>query len=154
MRHSVTGDVRSGPVSELSVGSVTSGRPVSGSGTMSDASLGAVKKDADSPLREEISQPLHDLRGLQEQMRNIEPLSADQLDTTAVPPQAGDEAASADEEANAPEEESGYVRPCRDIRAAPAFGCSEAFIRAAGPRRGCSPSGGSAAASAASVGVQ
>jgi len=77
VRESVTGDVGSGPVSAISVGPVTSGQPVSGSGTMSDASAGAVKKDVDSSLGEEISQPLHELGPLQARLRGVRPLPSE-----------------------------------------------------------------------------
>jgi hypothetical protein len=74
VRGSVTGDVRSGPVSELSVGPATESRPVTGGGTVTDSSAGAVKKDITSPLGEMISAPLHELGPLQEQLRAVQPL--------------------------------------------------------------------------------
>jgi hypothetical protein len=77
VRQSTTGSMLSGPVSDISVGPVTSGRPVSGGGAMRDASMGAVKKDDDSLLGERITQPLHDFRALQDQLRAIQPLTDD-----------------------------------------------------------------------------
>jgi hypothetical protein len=77
VRDSASGDVRSGPVSDISVGAVTSGRPVSGSGTVTDASAGAVKKDVDSPLGERISQPVRDLGPLLEQLHAVQPVLPD-----------------------------------------------------------------------------
>jgi hypothetical protein len=74
VRESVTGDVRSGPVSELSVGPVTAGEPVSGGGTVGDASAGAVMKDLASPIGERITSPLRELGPLQEALRTLQPL--------------------------------------------------------------------------------
>jgi hypothetical protein len=74
VRGSVTGNVVSGPVSDISVGSVTASRPVAGGGSVAGASVGAVKKNTDSPLGEMISQPLRELGPLQEQLRAIQPL--------------------------------------------------------------------------------
>lgn len=74
VRGSVTGDLRSGPVSELSVGPVTASHPVTGGGSVTESSAGAVKKDINSPLGELISEPLTDLGPLQEQLRAVQPV--------------------------------------------------------------------------------
>ena len=74
VRGSVTGNVVSGPVSEISAGAVTASRPVAGGGSVAGASVGAVKKDTGSPLGAMISQPLRELGPLQEQLRAIQPL--------------------------------------------------------------------------------
>lgn len=89
VRGSATGDVVSGPVSDLSVGAVTADNPVSGGGTVGQSSVGAVKKDIDSPLGEMISQPLRELGPLQARLRAIQPAPR----TGPVP---GEEAAPAD----------------------------------------------------------
>ena len=74
VRDSVTRDVSSGPVSDVSVGAVTAGQPVTGGETVSDASAGAVTKDTDSPLGAMISEPLSELQPLQERLRAIQPV--------------------------------------------------------------------------------
>jgi hypothetical protein len=73
VRGSVSGDLVSGPVSEISVGPVTANVPVTSS-SVGESSSGAVKKDVNSPLGEMISQPLRELGALQEQLRAIQPL--------------------------------------------------------------------------------
>jgi hypothetical protein len=73
VRASVNGDVVSGPVSDITVGAVTSGRTVSGGGTVEQSSAGAVTKDIRSPLGEVISQPLRELGPLQARLRAIQP---------------------------------------------------------------------------------
>ena len=74
VRGSVSGDLVSGPVSDISAGPVTSGRSMSGHGTVTDVSAGAVTKDIDSPIREGIAAPVHSLGPLREQLRALEPL--------------------------------------------------------------------------------
>lgn len=74
VRGSVTGDVTSGPLSDISADAVTSSVPVTGGGSVGDASVGAVMKDAASPLGERISDPLRELGPLQEQLRALQPL--------------------------------------------------------------------------------
>ena len=74
VRGSATGDLVSGPVSDISLGPVTSGRPSSGGGTVTDVSVGAVTKDIDSPIRAGIAAPVRGLGPLQEQLRAIRPL--------------------------------------------------------------------------------
>jgi hypothetical protein len=95
VRGSVTADVLSGPVSDISAGPVTSRQPVSGGGTVTDSSAGAVTKDIDSPIREGIAEPVQGLGRLQQQLRAIEPLpreetgeqeTAGQADIEAVEP--------------------------------------------------------------------
>jgi len=78
VRGSSTGTVLSGPVADVTVGSATIHQGVSGTGTMTDASVGAVTKDVASPLREVISQPINQLRPLQEQLRSVRPLAPDE----------------------------------------------------------------------------
>jgi len=84
VRGSLQYDVRSGPVSEVSVGPVTSGRAVTAA-PVAAASVGAVTKDAGAPLGARISEPLRDLGPLQASLRALQPLprSADVL-----PPEA------------------------------------------------------------------
>lgn len=74
VRGSVTGDVVSGPVREISGGPVTSGLRSSGRRTVTDVSAGAVTKDIDSPLREVVGAPVSGLGQLQQRLRRIEPL--------------------------------------------------------------------------------
>jgi len=103
---SSVGSVRSGPISDFSVGPVSgSGGLVSAPDVMSvgESSVGAVKKDLASPLGERISEPLHELGTLQEQLRQIKPLprtttnpSAQHPRTEAMPaapPEAPDQSA-------------------------------------------------------------
>jgi len=77
VRGSVTGDVVSGPVGEVSGGPVTSGFRSAGRRTVTDISAGAVTKDIDSPLREVVGAPVRSLGPLQEQLREIQPLPRD-----------------------------------------------------------------------------
>ena len=85
VRGSVTGDVVSGPFSDISAGSVTADNPMAGGGSVGQASAGAVKKDVDSPLGQMISAPLRDLGPLQDRLRAIRPLprNAPALDEAA-----------------------------------------------------------------------
>ena len=132
VRESVTGDVHTGPVSELSAGSVTASRPVSGGGTVTDSSAGAVTKNIDSPIREGIAQPLRDLGPLQERMRAIQPiprttpLPSEQAAETeaaaptapeAAPPLAAAEEAEATPAASSESDEA--VAPGEPAEAAP-----------------------------------
>jgi hypothetical protein len=116
VRGSVTGDVTSGPVSDISVGPVTADNPMAGGGTIGQASAGAVKKDMNSPLGERISQPLRELGPLQERLRAIQPVPRD----AAVPPEEGvqfETTGMADEEApttaqqDEPTEQAGEGEP-------------------------------------------
>jgi hypothetical protein len=98
VRGSVGSDVSSGSVSDVSAGPVTAAQPVSGDGTVTDASAGAVKKDIDSPLGEMISKPLSSLRPLQEQLRAVQPLPRDiprPDEQSAAEPPTGNEAEAA-----------------------------------------------------------
>ena len=74
VRGSVSADLVSGPVSDISVGPVTANLPVTGGGPVEASSAGSVKKDIASPLGEMISEPLHDLGLLQQELRAIQPL--------------------------------------------------------------------------------
>jgi hypothetical protein len=85
------GGMLSGPVSDISAGPVTSGQPVSGGGTMTDAGAGAVKKDANSPLGERISQPVRELGPLLDQLRALQPGSSEPAEEAAPELQAGQE---------------------------------------------------------------
>jgi len=90
VRGSSVGSVRSGPVSEGSAGPVSgSGGLVSAPDVMSvgESSVGAVKKDLASPLGERISEPLHELGPLQEQLRQIKPLPRTATHPPAQAPQ-------------------------------------------------------------------
>jgi hypothetical protein len=82
VRGSVTGDLRSGPVSDVSAGPVTSRNPVFGGGSVTEGSTGAVSKDASSPIREGIARPVQELGGLLQQLRAIQPLPRE-----GVPPE-------------------------------------------------------------------
>lgn len=93
VRGSVTGDLVSGPVSDISAGPVTSRQPVSGGGTVTDSSAGAVTKDVDSPIREGIAEPVQGLGRLQQQLRAIEPLPREEMSGQETIGQAGIEAA-------------------------------------------------------------
>jgi hypothetical protein len=64
-----TRSMLSGPVSSISQGPMRQTRPPLSGGSMTEASAGAVKHDAASPLGERISDPLRELGPLQEQMR-------------------------------------------------------------------------------------
>jgi hypothetical protein len=122
VRESVTGDVHSGPVSDVSVGAVTTGQSVGGAGAVTDAAAGAVKKDEDSPIRAGISQPLRDLVPLQEQLQAIQPLPRDTSpeDEAAAAEDAAAEAAQAIPEAEAPESDEEQAAPQPEEVVAPA----------------------------------
>jgi hypothetical protein len=79
--HSVRGsarlDVRSGPVSEISAGPVGTQRSDHSTAVVGDASRGAVKLDRHDPIRQPIAEPVTELRDLQQSLRAIEPLAAD-----------------------------------------------------------------------------
>lgn len=79
VRGSVSGDLHSGPVSDISRGPVTSDNPVFGGGSVSEGSAGAVTKDASSPIRASIAQPVQGLEGLQRQLQEIQPLPREEL---------------------------------------------------------------------------
>jgi hypothetical protein len=59
----------SGPVSDISVGPVTSGRPMTGGGSMSENSAGAVKQELDPSFGEQVYDLQRTLGPLQEQLR-------------------------------------------------------------------------------------
>jgi len=116
VRGSLQYDVRSGPVSEVSVGPVTSGRAMTAA-PVAAASVGAVTKDAGAPLGARISEPLRDLGPLQASLRALQPLprSAD-----VPPPEADAASAGADgsggvdvqmEPAAEPQTEEGAAEP-------------------------------------------
>ena len=69
VRDSDTRSMLSGPVSDASLGPVMEPRPPITSGSVTEASAGAVKHDIDSPLGERISSPLRELGPLQQAMR-------------------------------------------------------------------------------------
>jgi hypothetical protein len=64
-----TRSMLSGPVSSISQGPISERRPSLSGGSVTEASTGAVKHDAASPLGERISEPLRELGPLQEKMR-------------------------------------------------------------------------------------
>jgi hypothetical protein len=66
-----TRSMLSGPMSSISRGPVSSGRPMTGGPSMTEASAGAVKHDIDMPLGERISAPLRELAPLQEQLKRL-----------------------------------------------------------------------------------
>lgn len=66
-----TRSMRSGPVSSLSRGPVRAGRGLSGGGSMTENSAGAIKHDAAAPLGTRISAPLRELGALQDQLRRL-----------------------------------------------------------------------------------
>lgn len=71
VRDASTRSMLSGPMSESSRGPVSDRRTLSGGGSMTENSAGAVKHDIDQPLGSRISQPLRELGPLQDQMRAI-----------------------------------------------------------------------------------
>ncbi|MGH7789047.1 MAG: hypothetical protein ACRERC_19400 [Candidatus Binatia bacterium] len=71
MRDATTRGMLSGPMSEWSRGPVSDRRTLSGGGSMTENSAGAVKHDIDQPLGSRISQPLRELGPLQDQMRAL-----------------------------------------------------------------------------------
>jgi hypothetical protein len=66
-----TRSMLSGPVSSMSRGPVSSGKPMTGGPSITEASAGAVKHDIDMPLGERISAPLRELAPLQEQLKRL-----------------------------------------------------------------------------------
>ncbi len=66
-----TRSMRSGPVSSLSRGPMTQPRTAPHGGSVTAASAGAVKHDADRPLGSRISQPLGELDALQRHLRQL-----------------------------------------------------------------------------------
>jgi hypothetical protein len=66
-----TRSMLSGPVSESSQGPMTHERALRSGGSITEASAGAVKHDLAAPLGERISQPLRELRPLQERLREL-----------------------------------------------------------------------------------
>jgi hypothetical protein len=66
-----TRSMLSGPVSESSRGPMTHERALRSGGSITEASAGAVKHDIAAPLGERISQPLRELRPLQERLREL-----------------------------------------------------------------------------------
>jgi hypothetical protein len=84
VRASVTGDVRSGTLSDVSLPPFTLRQPVAGTGTVTDVSAGTVTRDNASTQGERLTQPVRDLAALQEQMRAINPLPRDQLPADAI----------------------------------------------------------------------
>jgi hypothetical protein len=64
-----TRSMLSGPVSSMSQGPMRGPRISLSGGSMTEASMGAVKHDIDSPLGERISDPLRELGSLQKEMR-------------------------------------------------------------------------------------
>jgi len=68
---SSVGSMISGPVSEISSGAVTSYKPMTGGGSITENSAGAVTKDIASPLGEPIADPLRDLGPLQARLRTL-----------------------------------------------------------------------------------
>jgi hypothetical protein len=108
---STTGDVTSGPWSDVSRGAVTAHQPVSGGGTPTDASVGAVTRDANVPLRASLPlpppEPVYDLRPLREQLRAIEPLPRE----ATAEPQAPEDGAPSDAVAQNDQPEVHQVEP-------------------------------------------
>ncbi|MDX2169328.1 MAG: hypothetical protein SF182_19815 [Deltaproteobacteria bacterium] len=66
-----TRSMLSGPVSSMSRGPVSAGRPMTGGPSITEASAGAVKHDIDMPLGERISAPLRELAPLQQQLKRL-----------------------------------------------------------------------------------
>ena len=85
-----TRSMLSGPVSQVSRGPMTEPRPPLTSGSVTEASSGAVKHDIDSPLGERISSPLRELGPLQQAMRarreQAEQAALEGATEPAVPP--------------------------------------------------------------------
>lgn len=121
VRDSVSGDVRSGPVSDVSAGPVTSWRPVSGGGTMTDASVGSVGSDTRAGIAEQALQPVRDLGPLVEQLRAIQPLPDD-----GTLPEAQPEAGQGEEAEIAPEDQDTAEAGEPAVEEEPATEASEA----------------------------
>lgn len=134
VRGSVSGDVHSGPVSDVSAGPVTSWQPVSGGGTMTDASAGSVHSEMRAEMAAQALEPVRDLGPLVEQLRAIQPVP-----DSGPLPEAESEAQPQDEiEEAAPDEQDApdVAAPADDQEAAP----SEAEAReAAGAAPGEEP---------------
>ncbi len=65
--------MRSGPVSEITVGSVRSGRTMARGETIGESSAGAVKKDLAEGIRAPTEESLTDLEDLQRRLRQLQP---------------------------------------------------------------------------------
>jgi hypothetical protein len=75
VRGSITGPLRSGPVSDVSAGSVRGAGGTLRERTVEEGSLGTVKKDTDAPLHEFSAEPLNDFGLLQHELRGVRPLA-------------------------------------------------------------------------------
>jgi hypothetical protein len=92
-----TRSMLSGPVSSMSQGPMYRPQPSLSGGSMTEASAGAVKHDVASPLGTRISDPLHELGGLREQMRaRRQQAELDALQRAAEPAQPAADAALLD----------------------------------------------------------
>lgn len=101
VRGSVTGNLLSGTVSDISAGPVTSGRAISGG----------------SPLREGIAEPVHGLDRLQQQLRAIQPLPREE--GSAEEPSAE---SAAEAPAPEPQSEERTASSTAQLNAAPVSG--------------------------------
>lgn len=86
VRDATTRSMRSGPVSSLSRGPMTQPRTRPHGGSVSAASAGAVKHDADQPLGSRISQPLRELGPLQQHLRQLRALGDAEAVAAAAAP--------------------------------------------------------------------
>lgn len=120
VRGSISGPLRSGAVSDATVGSVRGAGGTLRGRTVEEGSAGTVKKDIDAPLHEFSAEPLNDFGLLQHELRRVRPLAqdpaadahlpgalgspdSDELSGTAQPPDPHDESdADAGEAADGP----------------------------------------------------
>ncbi len=77
VRGSIGGPLRSGAVSDVTVGSVRGAGGTLREQTVGEGSAGSVKKDVDAPLHEFSAEPLHDFGLLQHELRHVRPLAQD-----------------------------------------------------------------------------
>jgi hypothetical protein len=86
VRDARTRSMLSGPVSEVSVGSMTHFRGLTGGGSIAENSAGAVKHDVAAPLGERISRPLRELGPLQDHLRarRLDPAADVVIDETVA----------------------------------------------------------------------
>ncbi len=96
----------SGPVSDASVGSMRDPRPPFTSGAVTESSAGPVKQNDSDPLGTQISEPIRELRPLQDAMR-VQREQAEAAALTGVPAAAlsPDQEAAMREQANRAAEE-------------------------------------------------
>jgi len=85
VRGSISGPLRSGAVSDVTVGSVRGAGGTLRGRTIGEASAGTVKKDIDAPLHEFSAEPLNDFGLLQHELRRVRPLAQDPASDAHLP---------------------------------------------------------------------